>query len=84
MAEEEKELIGIEDAQRASERFILGRHSNAKVTFDKATLKAFGTEPVYEVEGEFTTGGGFLSSGTKKLFKIQVHAYSTKIVGYEM
>ena len=82
--QEQKELIGVEDAQRAAERFILGRHSKAKVYFSKAMLKAFVTEPVYEVEGDFTAGGGILSPKTKKLFKIQVHAYTTKIVGYEM
>ena len=79
---EKTDLIGIEDAQRAAERFILGRNSKAKVNFDKATLKQYGTEPVYEVEGDFTSGG--LLSSTRKLFKIQVHAYSEKIVGYEM
>ncbi|MFC1892793.1 hypothetical protein ACFLYR_01975 [Chloroflexota bacterium] len=74
-------MIGVEDAQRTAERFILGRNSKARVTFSKAILKAFGTEPVYEVEGDFTAGGGLLSSGAKKLFKIQVHAHTTKIVG---
>lgn len=80
----EKELISVEDAHRAAERFILGRHTNAKVSFDKAVLKAVGTEPVYECEGKFSAGSGIFSSGAKKLFKIQVHAYSAKVVGYEM
>lgn len=82
--EDKKDLIGIEDAQRAAERFILARHSKAKVDFDQATLKQIGEEPVYEVEGSFAMSGGFFSSGAKKVFQIQVHAYSTKIVGYKM
>jgi hypothetical protein len=81
---ERRELIGVEDAERAAERFILGRHSDAEVRFEKAVLKALGPEPIYEVEGHFATRGRFLSSGRKKLFKIQVHAYSAKIVSYEM
>ena len=82
--EGKKELIGVEDAERAAQRFILGRHPEAKVNFDRVMLKALGAEPVYEVEGHFATKGRFLSTGRKKLFKIQVHAYSAKIVSYEM
>ena len=82
--EEKRELIGVEDAERAVERFILGRYADSKVNFDRAVLKALGAEPVYEVEGHFATKGRFLSTGRKKLFKIQVHAYSAKIVSYEM
>jgi hypothetical protein len=84
--QEQKELISVDDAQRAAERFILGRSPKAKVNFSKAMLKQIGTEPVYEVEGDFTAGGGLFSSGSKKLIniKIQVHAYTAKIIGYEM
>ena len=79
-----KELIGVEDAEKAAERFILGRHPDAKVNFDRVVLKALGAEPVYEVEGHFATKGRSLSAGRTKSFKIQVYAYSAKIVSYEM
>lgn len=82
MAREEKELIDIEDAQRSAERFIISRQPKAKMIFDKATLRAYGTEPVYEIEGEFSSGG--LLSSKRQPFKIQVHAYTSKIVGYQI
>ncbi|HEY77838.1 MAG TPA: hypothetical protein G4O09_01855 [Dehalococcoidia bacterium] len=84
--QEQMELIGVDDAQRAAERFILGRNPKAKINFSKAMLRQIGTEAVYEVEGDFTVGGGLFSSGSKRLvnIKIQVHAYTAKIVGYEM
>jgi hypothetical protein len=81
---EDKQIIGVGDAQGTAERFILAKYSDAKVNFKKAEFKIIGAESVYEVEGCFLTDRESPSSGTEKLFKIQIHAYNAKIIGYEM
>jgi len=87
-AEEMGKVVSVDDAQRAAERYILGKHPKAQITFDKTALAQIGGIVVYVVEGKAVLTKGLLeeifSTPAQKAFKIQVHAYSDKILGYEM
>ena len=81
---QEKEIIGLDDAQRIAERFLRGRLKDMKdISIDKTKLSQVGEIIVYDVEGVATIGGGLLSKGTQRSFKVQVSAKDSTIVGYE-
>ena len=74
--------IGEENAQRAAERFILERYPYAKVAFERAALKTYGTQQVYELAGYCRLVRWLNSTGRKSLCEIQVDAYNADIVNY--
>jgi len=77
-------IINIMDAQRTAKRFLLGKKPKAEIIIDKVILKDVGSIPIYELEGKIIVKGGFLSGDTVSLFTIQVHAYESQVVGYEI
>ena len=81
---QDKEIVGLDEAQRTAERFLRGRLKGLKdISIDKTKLSQVGEIIVYDVEGIATIGGGLLSKGTERSFKVQVSAKDATIVGYE-
>ena len=80
MATQRPEVLGVEDIQRAAQGYILGRVSSAKVDFEKTDLTQIGTENVYIVEGTVTTGGELFERPLQRVFKMQVHGSTGKVV----
>jgi hypothetical protein len=80
----EKEIITLDEAQVAAERFLEERLKNLKnISVDRVKLASIEGIVVYDVEGIATMGGGFFSRNTERPFKIQVAATDASIVGYE-
>lgn len=77
-------IINIMDAQKTAKRFLLGKNPKAEIIIDKVILKDVGSIPIYELEGKIIVKRGFLSGDTVSLFTIQVHAYESRVVGYEI
>ncbi len=80
----DKEIITLENAQIAAERFLEERLDKLKkLSIEKLRLASVEGIVVYEVEGKASIGGGFLLRSTELNFKIQVAAADGAIVGYE-
>ena len=80
----EKEIISLDQAQMAAERFIEGQFKQLKkVGVDKVKLAFIGSILIYEVAGMATIGGGLISKGTELPFKVQVSAVDGTVVGYD-
>jgi hypothetical protein len=80
----DKEIITLEAAQIAAERFLEDRVKKLKkLTIDKLRLASVEGIVVYDVEGKAFIGGGLFFRGTEMNFKIQVAAVDGAIVGYE-
>lgn len=80
----EKEIVSLENAQMAAERFLEERlKSLRKLSIDRVRLSSVEGIVVYDVEGTATIGGGFLTRSNQINFKIQVAASDGAIVGYE-
>ncbi len=80
----DKEIITLDEAQVAAERFLEERLKNLKnISVDRVKLASIEGIVVYDVEGIATIGGGLFSRNTERPFKIQVAATDAAIVGYE-
>ncbi len=80
----EKEIITLEEAQTAAERFLQERLKGLrKLSIDKVKLSSVEGIVIYDVEGIATIGGWFIFRSTERPFKIQVNAADGAVVGYE-
>jgi hypothetical protein len=80
----EKEIISLDDAQMAAERFLEERFKGLKkLSIDKIKLSSIESIVVYDVAGTAIISGGFLSRRTECPFRVQVAAVDGAIVGYE-
>ena len=80
----DKDIITLENAQIATERFLEDRLKKLKkIVIDKVQLTSVEGIVVYGVEGRAHIGGGIFSRRTEINFKIQVAAADAAIVGYE-
>ena len=80
----EKEIISLEQAQMAAERFIEGKFKKLKkIGVDKVKLGSIESLLIYNVAGVATIGGGLISKGTELPFKVQVSAVGRTVVGYD-
>jgi hypothetical protein len=80
----DKEIITLDEAQVAAERFLEERLNNLKkLSIDRVKLTSIERIVVYDVEGTATIGGGFFFRSTERPFKVQVAAADGTIVGYE-
>jgi len=81
----DKEIITLEDAQMAAERFLEERLKGLKrLSVERVKLTSIERIVVYDVEGTaLIGGGGFLSRSLQLPFKVQVAAADGAVVGYE-
>jgi hypothetical protein len=80
----DKEIISLDQAQMAAERFLEGQFKNLKkLAVDKVKLASVESIVIYDVAGIATIGGGLISKGTELPFKVQVSAIDGTIVGYD-
>jgi hypothetical protein len=80
----DKEIITLEDAQMAAERFLEERLKGLKrLSVERVKLTSIERIVVYDVEGTALIGGGFLSRSLQLPFKVQVVAADGAVVGYE-
>ena len=80
----EKEIITLDQAQTAAERFLEDRLKNLKnISVDKVKLTSIEGIVAYDVEGIATVGGGFFSKNIERPFKVQVGAADASILGFE-
>ena len=80
----EKEIISLDQAQMAAERFVEGQFKNLKkIGVDKVNLGSIGSILIYDIDGIATVGGGLISKGNDFPFKVQVSAVDGTIVGYD-
>ena len=80
----EKEIISLDQAQMAAERFLEEQFKNLKkLAVDKVKLASIEAILIYDVAGIATIGGGLISKGTELPFKVQVSAVDGIIVGYD-
>jgi hypothetical protein len=80
----EKEIISLDQAQMAAERFLEAQIKNLKkLALDKVKLASIGAILIYDVVGIATIGGGLFSKGSDLPFKVQVSAVDGTIVGYD-
>jgi hypothetical protein len=79
-----KEIIALENAQIAAERFLEDRLKKLKkLSIEKVQLSSVEGIVVYEIEGKGNLGGGLFIRSREINFKIQVAAVDGAIVGYE-
>ena len=83
MATQPPGLLGVDDIQRAAQKYITIRVSNAVVDFEKTAPTQIGTETVYVVEGKVKTGGEIFEKPLQRVFKMQVHGHTGKVVAME-
>ena len=80
----DKEIISLDDAQVAAERFLEERLKGLKRrSIERIKLTSIERIVVYDVEGTAIIGGGFFFRSTERPFKVQVAAADGAIVGYE-
>jgi hypothetical protein len=80
----EKEIISLDQAQMAAERFVEGQFQNLKkIGVDKVKLGSIGSILIYDIDGIATIGGGLISKGNDFPFKVQVSAIDGTVVGYD-
>ena len=80
----EKEIISLDQAQMAAERFLEGQLKHLKkLGVDKVKLASVENILIYDVAGIATIGGGLISKGTELPFKVQVSAVDGVVVGYD-
>jgi hypothetical protein len=80
----EKEIISLDQAQMAAERFVEGQFKNIKrIGVDRVKLGSIGSILIYDIDGIATVGGGLISKGNDFPFKVQVSAIDGTIVGYD-
>ena len=80
----EKEIISLDQAQMAAERFVEGQFKNIKkIGVDRVKLGSIGSILIYDIDGIATVGGGLISKGNDFPFKVQVSAVDGTIVGYD-
>jgi hypothetical protein len=80
----DKEIISLDQAQMAAERFLEGQFKNLKkLAIDKVKLASIESILIYDVAGMATIGGGIFSKGDEIPFKVQVAAVDGTIVGYD-
>jgi len=80
----EKEIISLDQAQMAAERFVEGQFKNIKkIGVDKVKLGSIGSILIYDIDGIATVGGGLISKGNDFPFKVQVSAIDGTVVGYD-
>ena len=80
----EKEIISLEQAQMAAERFLEGQFKKLKkIGVDKVKLGSIESLLIYDVAGIATIGGGLISKGTELPFKVQVSAVDGTVIGYD-
>jgi hypothetical protein len=80
----EKEIISLDQAQMAAERFLEGQFKHLKkLGVDKVKLASIESILIYDVAGIATIGGGLISKGTELPFKVQVSAVDGTVVGYD-
>jgi len=80
----DKEIISLDQAQMASERFLEGQFKNLKkLAVEKVRLASIESILIYDVAGIATIGGGMFSKSTELPFKVQVSAVDGTIVGYD-
>jgi hypothetical protein len=79
----EKEIITLDEAQTAAERFLEERLKGLKkLAIDRVQLSSVEHIVVYEIQG-IAMLNGFLFRTIERPFKIQVAAADGAIVGYE-
>jgi hypothetical protein len=80
----EKEIISLDQAQMAAERFLESQFKNLKkLAVDKVKLASIESILIYDVAGLATIGGGLMSKAAELPFKVQVAAVDGTIVGYD-
>ena len=80
----EKEIISLDQAQMAAEKFLEGQFKNLKkLGVDKVKLASIESILIYDVAGIATIGGGLIRKGTELPFKVQVSAVDGVVVGYD-
>ena len=80
----DKEIISLDQAQVAAERFLEEQFKNLKkLAVDKVKLASIESILIYEVAGMATVSGGLISKGTELPFRVQVSAIDGTIVGYD-
>jgi hypothetical protein len=80
----DKEIISLDQAQMAAERFLEEQFKNLKkLAVDKVKLASVESIIIYDVAGMATIGGGLISKSTELPFKVQVSAIDGTIVGYD-
>ena len=80
----EKEIISLDQAQMAAERFVEGQFKNLKkIGVDKVKLGSIGSILIYDIDGIATIGGGLISKGNDFPFKVHVSAIDGTVVGYD-
>ncbi|MGB7725142.1 MAG: hypothetical protein WBL37_06125 [Dehalococcoidales bacterium] len=80
----EKEIISLDQAQMAAERFVEGQFKNLKkIGVDKVKLASIGSILIYDIDGIATIGGGLINKGNDLPFKVQVSAIDGTVVGYD-
>ena len=73
-------LLDVERAQMAAERFILERYPYANISFQRAELKNFDAQQLYEFAGYCVLKKWPRATSIKKLCQIQVDAQSADIL----
>jgi hypothetical protein len=80
----DKEIISLDQAQMAAERFLEEQLQNLKkLAVDKVKLASIESILIYDVAGMATVGGGLISKATELPFRVQVSAIDGTIVGYD-
>jgi len=73
-------LLDVERAQMAAERFILERYPYASISFQRAELKNYNAQQLYEFAGYCVLSKWPRATSIKKLCQIQVDAQSADIL----
>ena len=80
----DKEIITLDEAQVAAERFLEDRLKAIKrLSIGKVKLTSIEGIVAYDVEGVAIIGSGLFSKNIERPFKVQVGAVDASILGFE-
>jgi len=81
----DKEIISLENAQAAAERFLEDRLKGVRrLAVDRVKLTSIERIVVYDVEGTALVSNGWFFRSIRLPFKVQVAAADGAVVGYDM
>jgi len=89
MGQDRGKEITADDAKSIGRKYLLAKYLGSKVAFDKATLTAKGSAPVYQLEGKLDMPSrnplsSIFSQHAQYTFKIEIHATKGTVLGYEL
>ena len=81
MAAQQPKVLGVEDIKTLVQGYVGTRvPTNSRIEFDKTEPTKTGNETVYIIEGKVKTGSDIFDKPFQRVFKMQVHGSTGKVL----